>query len=387
MKEKKVFIIIIILLVLVVLFFPKREIYNDGGTKRYKALTYEITKYHELLDANKNYKTGVTVKILGYTVYEKIKFSDDIKENISSEKILKINNSLYYEVPSESTDFDSCGNEYYDGKIENSVDFSLIPYENNSSNFGMSFTYQFVSNNVVRICPDNNTIYFKRKKEDQTMLENVSDGLLDINSDFVNYLYERVNPSTDASILKGLYRDKFSNDYILSVGIVNLIREKNLRDEEYISQKDVEEEIHKILGYNISFTHQDVYVYSTDEFGKGTCGYWYRPNAKQYQLMHGCGGNWFEFFRRKLISAEKKENFVYLTEKSIYFYNDWDDYSSKRYVYSNYNKEKLLDYIEKPSSEIYQIELDNYLQDATTYTYVFKKNNDDYILEKVIKSK
>jgi len=386
---KKKYVLIVICFLLIVLFFPIKVSYNDGGSVEYKALIYDIKNYHEKNFLYKNgYKTGVEVKILGFTIYKNVAEPGSMnqnEENETNEKIIKINDKLYYEVKEEQDDFNRCGSEMFDGKIESNVNFSKIPMENNQSNFEGQYSYRYVSSNVIMICPNNNTLYFKAKQN--IVLEDITDGILDINSDFVIDLYNKANPSKDAFVLKEMYNleNKFSNEYILSVGIVNLIREKNLKNEEYISPKDVEEQIHKIFGYNIEFKHQDVYVHSSNEYGKGVCGYWYRPNAKQYQLIHGCGGSQFEFFRRKLMSAEKKEDFIYLTEKLIYFYNDWDNYSSKRYIYNNMYREKLLDYIETSSTTTYKVDIDDYLEEASTYVYVFQNVNETYILKEILR--
>ena len=46
--NKKIFIIIAILIVLGILLFPRIIALNDGGTKIYKSLVYEVTKAHKV---------------------------------------------------------------------------------------------------------------------------------------------------------------------------------------------------------------------------------------------------------------------------------------------------------------------------------------------------
>lgn len=324
--------------------------------------------------------------ILGCLIY--FSMSKNIREsnikNETNEKIIKVDNKLFYEVVSEEENFNSCGNEYFDGQINNHVDFSMIPTENNQSNFDGNYNYIKVSKNVIMICSDNTTQYFKAKQINSKKLSEVSDGELDIEADMVQELYNRVNPSEDASILIPFYEKSiFTNDYIISVGIVNSLKNKDGKIPELLSKLEVERGIHDVFGYEVSYTHQDVYIFHRNEFGKGFCGYWYRPNTEQYQLINGCGGNWNEFFKRKLVSATKKGDYIYLKEKSIYFYNDWDDYMSRIYVYNNYAKEKVLDYIEKSSSESTHIKLENYIEDASTYMYTFKYQNGHYIFESI----
>ncbi|MBP3325161.1 MAG: hypothetical protein J6L77_01920 [Coprococcus sp.] len=73
MKKKRC-IVIAIILVLMVLLTPIRINLKDGGSVRYKALVYEVTKIHQLTMEEhdvKPYIDGLEVKILGITVYRK----------------------------------------------------------------------------------------------------------------------------------------------------------------------------------------------------------------------------------------------------------------------------------------------------------------------------
>ena len=303
--------------------------------------------------------------------------------NENYERIIKVNNQLYFEVESEKKSFNYCGTDFLDGKITSHIDASELPNENDQSNFMGDYDYRFVNEKVIMACLNNETLYFKLKEVSSQ--EEVADGNLDINSSLVEDLYHKANPSEDVSVLNGIYEtdNKFSNNYILSVAIVNLVKEKNLKNEEYIAAEDVEEQLYKFFGRNIDFQHLEVFIFHSDEYGNDICGYFYLEDQKQYQLKHGCGGNWYEFFRRKLISAEKQEDYIYLTEKLIYFTNDWDELTSRVTVYNNYNKEKKLKYFEKSSQESTKVKLEDYIEDASTYLYTFHKFNDHYILEGV----
>lgn len=382
--KKKTIVIIGLILLLVICLVPKRDIYKDGGTIKYSALTYEIVKYHELNSRySSGYKTGWQIKILGFLVYDKVEYPDKFPDNDTQERVIQVNNQLYFEVESEKKDFNYCGTDFLDGKIISHIDFSKLPTENDQANFSGDYDYMFVSKKVIMACSSNETLYFKLKEVPSS--EEIIDGNLDIDSSFVEDLYRKANPSEDASILKEIYGNdhSFSNSYILSVALVNLIREKNLQDEEYIKQEDVEEQIYDFFGSNISFQHQKVFLFYSNEYGRGVCGYSYLEEQKQYQLMHGCGGNWYEFFERRLISAEKQGDYVYLTEKSIYCTNDWDDVISRVTVYNNYAREKKLNYFEKSSYESTDVLLDDYIEQASTYIYTFKQQNDHYILESI----
>ena len=70
--KKKFFVVITIIVVLVILLTPVRMNLKDGGSVRYKALVYEVTKIHRLapeVDGVKPYIDGFEIKILGMTVY------------------------------------------------------------------------------------------------------------------------------------------------------------------------------------------------------------------------------------------------------------------------------------------------------------------------------
>lgn len=159
---------------------------------------------------------------------------------------------------------------------------------------------------------------FNLFKDNLNSLETTSE-MLNINSELVQELYSTINPSEDANVLIGLYEnDKISNEYILACGITNYLKEYNIAPE-YISKIDVENSIHSIFGYSTPIVHEDVYILNDK-----ACGYFYNSKIEKYQLVSGCGGNNNEKFYRKIISAEKKNNFIFIKEKSIYMYNDWN---------------------------------------------------------------
>lgn len=66
-RTKKLIIGLIIAFLLVILLFPVRIVYRDGGTVCYKAVLYEVTKYHIGIG---EYTAGWNVKIFGIEIYE-----------------------------------------------------------------------------------------------------------------------------------------------------------------------------------------------------------------------------------------------------------------------------------------------------------------------------
>lgn len=213
--------------------------------------------------------------------------------------------------------------------------------------------------------------------QDNSIKEHTISNHLDINSSIVQDLYNSINPSNDANVLKELYENcRLTDKYILNIGITSYLKEHPNDDKLIIPKANIEKSIYSVLGYNVTFAHQDVYI--LNDYG---CGYNYDKDTEQYKLMAGCGGNQFESFQRKIVDAIEMNDIIQITEKSIYIYNDWNDYSSKIYIYSNYDQKDLLDYIEKSSSDNYNIEIDNYIDKASTYIYTFHKQNGKYIFD------
>jgi len=65
--RKKLIISFIIIFLLLILLFPVRIVYRDGGTVHYKAVLYEVTKYHIGVG---EYIGGWNVKIFGFEIYD-----------------------------------------------------------------------------------------------------------------------------------------------------------------------------------------------------------------------------------------------------------------------------------------------------------------------------
>ena len=212
---------------------------------------------------------------------------------------------------------------------------------------------------------------------------------LDIHSYIVEDLYQKINPSNDAMILKGLYGgESLSNEYILAVGAMNYIRKTVPIDAEMvqnmmftlnISKKDLEQNIYEIFG-NIEYQDEDFYVLNGDY---GVCGFTYQPEMEQYISLNGCGGSNTDSFVREVVSARQEGNFLYIIEKSIYIYADWNETITRKYIYNNCQQDKMLDYQETPSTESHLVELDDYIEEAATYEYVFENQNGQYIFKDI----
>ncbi|MDE5771834.1 MAG: hypothetical protein K2I06_09455 [Ruminococcus sp.] len=69
---KKKLKIIIPLIIAIVLLVPIKECYRDGGTIKYNAVLWSVTKHHSIAfdsEGRYGYNTGITVRILCFDVY------------------------------------------------------------------------------------------------------------------------------------------------------------------------------------------------------------------------------------------------------------------------------------------------------------------------------
>ena len=74
---KKKIGIIAVLAVLIIMLIPITSHIKDGGTVKYNAILYGITKHHsEYISPNgkDGYNIGTTVRILWFDVYDNVKF-------------------------------------------------------------------------------------------------------------------------------------------------------------------------------------------------------------------------------------------------------------------------------------------------------------------------
>ncbi len=77
MKKKLIIILILIL------FIPIPFHLKDGGTVEYKALVYQISRVHKInTNAKSGYDTGIIIKILGIKVFDNVKESKKMNNNI-----------------------------------------------------------------------------------------------------------------------------------------------------------------------------------------------------------------------------------------------------------------------------------------------------------------
>ena len=62
---------VVAVLFLILGLIPIKLHYKDGGSVCYKAVLYEVTKWHQLSDDLDGHKDGLQIKILGLVIYDK----------------------------------------------------------------------------------------------------------------------------------------------------------------------------------------------------------------------------------------------------------------------------------------------------------------------------
>ncbi|MCM1050051.1 MAG: DUF5301 domain-containing protein [Clostridiales bacterium] len=77
--------------------------------------------------------------------------------------MVRVNGKLYYDTGMESTIQARCGN--MDGQITSTVDGSAIPMEDNQSNFGSGFGYQYGENDTIEIYMNEKWCVFEYREE------------------------------------------------------------------------------------------------------------------------------------------------------------------------------------------------------------------------------
>jgi len=197
---------------------------------------------------------------------------------------------------------------------------------------------------------------------------------LDVNSDLVQNLYKKVNPSDNLMVMAMLYKDpgKVENAFYISAGLKYYI--DNFGFKENISEKDISNSIYEIFGDKITFYHERAYILR-DNY----CGYDYNKTLKRYEFLNGCSGS-YDSMERTLISANKEKEYLYIYEKSIFVVHDVGIGGAYYTIYNNMTERKELAKINEPDGS-YNIKIEDYLSDASTYKYVFKKVKDNYIFD------
>lgn len=83
------------------------------------------------------------------------------KNEINYDRVIMIDNKLYYDTGEESNIIHTCGT--MDGYIESNVDFNILPAKNNESNFEGKYGYQYGNKDEIELKINEKWYVFKLK--------------------------------------------------------------------------------------------------------------------------------------------------------------------------------------------------------------------------------
>ncbi len=194
---------------------------------------------------------------------------------------------------------------------------------------------------------------------------------LNISSPLVQNLYKQVHPTEDVFVFYDFYKnEKFSNEYILAVGLKMYL--ENYPNAISIPKEEVEKNIYEVFGESISFSHATAYLL-VDNY----CGYMYNSENNQYEILSGCGGSADKFYRQ-IVKVARDKNQLVLYEKSIFVEYATGMEGDYYTIYNNVIDKKI---IKKDSGFV--INLDDFLEEASTYKYIFEKEKGHYIFKSI----
>ena len=163
--KKKVLTIVIIIIALILLFpIPMRL--KDGGSIRFQALLYSVTKYHKLNHyAESGYIDGIGIEILGVEIYSIIDENDNIEKNgvqelNTTKKVIighdKITNIYLLDIFLDSTD------QYNKNKSSDKIE--IITYTIEGDEIVTTLEYNKENNEFI-ITEDNTKDEFAAEKD------------------------------------------------------------------------------------------------------------------------------------------------------------------------------------------------------------------------------
>lgn len=145
--------------------------YKDGGSTEYYGLGYKVIKY-----VNLTVERGPNVENIDFGTWF-MRFSptqtapesdgEKTKEYLSDRRpMVMISGELYFDTNRESDINGRCG--VMDGKISSTVDASKIPTQDNQSNFGEGYEYQYVDEDSIDIYMNEKWIRFEKETKDES---------------------------------------------------------------------------------------------------------------------------------------------------------------------------------------------------------------------------
>lgn len=206
---KKKIIIAIAIVVAIVLLLPIPMRLKDGGTVKYQAILYSISDVHRLapLDNDVGYEDGIIIEILGIEVFNNVVPSinkdDRAIEEYDLIPMVMVDGVLYLDTGYNNTGIRKCGTP--DGEITSAVEGSERPTENNQSNFGTGYGYQYgATEGTIEICMNDQWRIFATEE----VRHNLQFGVTPSNPVCDVELSYATNPKTNKIFRNALNREK-----------------------------------------------------------------------------------------------------------------------------------------------------------------------------------
>lgn len=142
--------------------------YKDGGSTEYYGLGYKVIKYVNLTveegpEVGK-VDFGTWLMVFSPMQLDQGRDEEKTKEYLSDRRpMAMINGELYFDTNMESDINGRCG--VMDGEIYSTVDTSEIPTQNNQSNFGAGYEYQYVDENSIDIYMSGKWMRFEKEMD------------------------------------------------------------------------------------------------------------------------------------------------------------------------------------------------------------------------------
>ena len=163
--------------------------------------------------------------------------------------------------------------------------------------------------------------------------------------------------------------------------------------------KDYSLDYSKLIGYaayssiNMYNLKLDEYVLENFSCGFDVDSYNKNLNSLDITLVNGCGGTSgpsAKINARKIISAKKKDDIIVVEEKAIYYDSYYSENNVSYNIYADNTKQHYLGELSDSYDTIdtKEINVDSYLDKASTITHTFKlnkKTNKYYFVSSVIK--
>ena len=248
--------------------------YKDGGSTEYYGLGYKVIKYVKLTVEEgpkiEKFDFGTWLMKFSPTQLDSENNGEETKEYLSDRRpMVMINGEFYFDTNRESDINGRCG--VIDGEISLTVDTSEIPTQNNQSNFGAGYEYQYVDENSIDIYMNGKWMRFEKEmdkayknynkineymKEESIAVFSLYYELLDFQ--ISNYVEEVVDGDIEATFFYKIIHKNYDKDPD-TVGYIKQAKESSNKNyqqmyDEYLESKEMNFDLKVVIDKNDKIT-------------------------------------------------------------------------------------------------------------------------------------